>query len=418
MNTGVPIAILAASLAAIPVHLPAADRLTLTGRVTDAGGKVLDHATVMVYHAGVKQGYSTFCPSCYSDCGKRTLTDSAGNYTIPNLSSDLYFELLIVHDGYLPIFVNKVDPSKPTPTALLTPREAVNDPHRVLRGKVVDNHLHPLRDVVVQPQGLLGEMPDGGRGSVYGTVPGLEPVAVTNDHGEFELAHAQPFEAMVLQVEARGMAPKIFTSLASGTERHTLAVGDGATIRGRLVQDGKPVPNAEIGLMARQHGWGANLKLLGYPLPEIRIGTNDDGTFAITNVPPGVDWYLYGKMGSLATRGGAPIVEYTTKSDGEEIDVGDLSVMPAFHLSGRVVLSDGKPMHAGMRITISSDRAFDSQTTSLRPDGAFEFSGLAKGGYTVFASVKGYRLKESPNGAMVLGLEKDTSDFVMTLSPR
>jgi hypothetical protein len=223
---------------------------------------------------------------------------------------------------------------------------------------------------------------------------------------------------MVLQVESRGMAPKIFTSLASGAERHTLEVSDGAIVRGRLVQNGKPVANAEIGLMAREHGWGANLKLLGYPLPEIRIGTNNDGTFAITNVPPGVEWYLYGKMESLAMRGGAPIIECTTKTDGEEIDVGDLSIMPAFHLRGRVVLSDGKPMPAGMRITISSDRAFDSQTTSLRPDGAFEFSGLAKGGYTVFTSVKRYRLKASPYGSMRVTVDKDAADFVMTLDPQ
>lgn len=220
MNTRVSIAILATGLIAIPAHSLAADRLTLTGKVTDAAGKSLDHATVMVYHAGVKQGYSTFCPSCYSDCGKRTLTDSAGNFTIRSLSPDLHFELLIVHDGYLPTFVTKVDPAKPAPTAALKPREAVTDPHRVLRGLVVDAHHRPIRDAVVQPQGILGETPNG-RGSIYGSIPGLDPVSVTNDKGEFELMHDKPFDAMVLQVEARGMASKIFTSLASGTERHT-----------------------------------------------------------------------------------------------------------------------------------------------------------------------------------------------------
>src|SRR5262249_25617434 len=261
---------LATGLTAIPVHSLAANRLTLTGKVTDAAGKSLDHATVTVYHAGVKQGYSTFCPSCYSDCGKRTLTDAAGNFTIRSLSPDLYFELLIVHDGYLPTFMKKVDPAKPAPTAALKPREPVTDPRRVLRGLVVDAHHRPIRDAVVQPQGILGESPNGRRGSIYGSIPDLDPVAVTNDKGEFELAHAKPFDAMVLQVEARGMAPKIFTSLASGTEHHTLAVTEGATIRGRFLQSGKPVPNAEVGLIARKHGWGANLVLVGYPLPEIR----------------------------------------------------------------------------------------------------------------------------------------------------
>ena len=332
--------------------------------------------------------------------GGTTLTGADGKFTIPSLSPDLFFELLVVHDGYSPMFIKKVDPANATPTAVLSPRDAVTDPRRVVHGVVIDAHDRPVSNAVVQPQGILE---DGKGGSMYGTIDGLDPVAVTNKKGEFELAHTKPFEAMVLQVEARGMAPKIATNLATGAERHAISVTDGATIRGRLVQDGKPVPNAEIGLAARQRGWSANLKLVGYPLPEIRIGTNEDGTFAITNVPPGVEWYVYGKMESLAARGGAPIVECATKKDGEEIDLGDLSIAPALHLRGKVVLSDGKPIPAGMRVTVGSDRAFDSQTAVLREGGAFEFTGLAKGGYTISASVK--------------GLDNDVSDYVLLLDP-
>ena len=158
--------------------------------------------------------------------------------------------------------------------------------------------------------------------------------------------------------------------------------------------------------------------MVGYPLPEIRIGTNGDGTFAIANVPPAVDWYLYGKMESLASLGGSPIIEFTTKSDGEELDVGDVSLVPAFQLRGRVVLSDGKPMPAGMRVTIGSERAFDSQTAVLSSNGAFEFSGLAKGGYTIFASVRGYRMASSSIGGIALTIEENVGDLVVTLNPR
>src|SRR5699024_506212 len=82
--------------------LSAADRLTLTGNVTDVAGKPLDHATVMVFKAGVKQGYSTYCPTCYADCGKRALTTADGNFTIASLSPDLFFDLLVVREGYSP----------------------------------------------------------------------------------------------------------------------------------------------------------------------------------------------------------------------------------------------------------------------------------------------------------------------------
>ena len=131
----------------------AQDRATLTGRVTDATGKPLQHAIVIVYHAGVKTGYSTFCPSCYSDCGKRTLTNAEGAFTIAGLSPDLFFELLVVRDGYRPEFVKRVDPvGGPAATAVLQPRVLTDDPLRVARGRVVDGHGRPIRDAVVTPR--------------------------------------------------------------------------------------------------------------------------------------------------------------------------------------------------------------------------------------------------------------------------
>src|ERR1039458_3321090 len=92
----------------------AEDRVSLIGQVLDPSGRSLEHATVLVYHAGVKTGYSTFCPSCYVDCGKRAVTDTNGSFTIRNLSSDLLFELLVVRDGYFSGSVKSVDPSKGT----------------------------------------------------------------------------------------------------------------------------------------------------------------------------------------------------------------------------------------------------------------------------------------------------------------
>src|SRR5437879_11738959 len=106
------ILVVAAFLAPASVVLSGANRVTLTGKVTDATGNPVEHATVMVNHAGVKKGYSTYCPSCYADCGKRVMTDAAGKFSIESLDPDLWFKLLVVHDGYAPVFVEKVDPCK------------------------------------------------------------------------------------------------------------------------------------------------------------------------------------------------------------------------------------------------------------------------------------------------------------------
>src|ERR1700723_2870825 len=245
-----------------------AEGTQLTGRVTDATGKPIEHATVMVFHAGVKTGYSVFCPSCYADCGKRALTDAAGTYFFKNLDSDLWFELAVVRDGYVPTFIKKVDPSTGSaPTAVLRDRSGT-DPLNIVRGRVVDSNGNPMRDVVVQTKGVLAN-----RGTLIGRAEGLDPFAVTNDKGEFEIAYAEAASKMLFFVEARTMAPQ-FVVLPTGRDRHTVQLSEGAVIRGRLVANGKGVGNAEVGLIPKDRGgWGPDFKMSGFPFEEMKIGT-------------------------------------------------------------------------------------------------------------------------------------------------
>ena len=373
----------------------ATERLRLKGTVSDENGKPVEHATVLVYKAGVKKGYSIYCPTCYVDCGKRAITDSKGMFTIQGLSPDLWFQLLVALDEYQPTFVNKVDPSLEAPVVATLARRPVGDPKGGLfRGRVQDSRGLVVRDAIVKPIGVLVDDKTGA--SQYGAIEGLEPVAISNKKGEFQIAYSKRAAKILVSVEARGMAPA-FDVIPSRAEDHVITLTDGAVVRGRLVENGKPVGNAEVGLIGRPRGgYGGNLKLSGYPYEEMRIGTEPDGRFAITNVPVPADWYVYGKMGSIATRGATGAVKCSTKHDVEMVDVGDIEIKPAYRLLGRVVLSDGKPIPEGMRVTISSERVWDDQTASLPPDGHFEFIGLAADDYSVFVSVKGYSLPKTP----------------------
>jgi hypothetical protein len=389
-----------------------ANNVTLTGKVTDDAGKPIEHATVMVYHAGVKHGYSTFCPSCYPDCGKRAFTDASGTYSFTSLNPDLWFELIVVHDGYVPLSIAKVDPyNGPPRPAVLKLRTGTEDLKRTVLGRVVDEHGNPLRDVAVQPKGIEGD-----QGAVIGTIPGLDPLGVTNDNGEFEISYLKPTSEMLLSVEARNKAPK-YVVMPTGAERRTVELHEGALIRGRLVKDGHPVGGAEIGLIARERGgFGAELNLVGNPYEEIRVGTQEDGTFLLANVPFPVEWFLYGKMESLVGRGTAEPLSCTTSRSKQLLDVGDIQVTPGHRLDGRVVLSDGKPLPEGMRVVIKSDRAWDFQTASLGSDGRFEFAGLSAGSYSITPSVRGYAL---PKGAFEVSvfIDRDVSGWTIVLSP-
>ncbi len=135
----------------------------------------------MIWHAGVRSGYNTFCPSCYRDCGKRSTTDAAGWFTIGDLDPELWFELLVVRDGYTSAFIEKVDPSiAGLKTASLTRKPIVDDPTRVVRGRVVDSHGRALRHAVVLPEGVTTQI-NGGNHSMYGAIKGLESGTPSHD---------------------------------------------------------------------------------------------------------------------------------------------------------------------------------------------------------------------------------------------
>jgi hypothetical protein len=398
----------AALLPFIAGVLQAAERTTITGKVTDTDGHPLDRATILVYKAGVKKGYSTFCPTCYVDCGKHAVTGADGTFTLNSLSPDLLFTLLVIHDGNSTATVNKVDPDKgPAEPVVLKARAPIEDTSRVVRGHVVDLRGNALRGAVVEQEGIMLRGPNGMM-QAFGDRGWTDLVAVTNEQGDFEMAYEKPAEKFILSVSARAMAPKLFTE-PTGAERKTMTVEQGATIRGRLMLNGKPVGNAEVGVITHSRRSGTGFA-------EIRIGTQEDGTFAITNIPAGRVWMVYPKMTSLAERGiGGAVVESETKDNGEEVNVGDIALAPAHNLSGKVVLTDGKPIPEGMHITISADRAFDSQTLVLSPDGQFKFTSLPSGVFGIGASVKGYESIEGWDREVLV--KSDVNDLVISLRP-
>ncbi len=295
------------------------------------------------------------------------------------------------------------------PTATLKIRPEVEDASQVVRGLVVDLHGRPLRDAVIEQEGVGTIGPNGKGHSFGGARNWIDEMAVTNEKGEFEIAYSKPAYEMILQVSARGMAPKLFTE-PTGADRKTMALGDGATVHGRLVFNGKPVANAELGLITHERRSGTKYS-------EVLIGTKADGTFTITNVPAGRIWMLYPKMESLASRGiGGFAVPLETNDDRQDIDVGDIQLTPAHTLKGRIVLSDGKTIPPGMRVNIGADQAWDNQMAEIAADGSFEFHGLPTGVYGVHPSVKGYRAGSDGFGIEAL-VNRDITGLVIRMEP-
>jgi hypothetical protein len=384
-------------------------RANLTGTVVDTAGNPLPGVTVMVYHAGVKVGYSTFCPSCYQDCGKRVVTDAKGAFEIKDLAGDLWFTLLAARDGYVSQITKSIDPEKnPSVSLKLAAKPPATNFSGTVRGRVVEADGSPVRDAIVTPLGL-----DVDGSSIYGSPDGLEPIATTNQQGEFDLSFNKPSPRMLLSVEARALAPKVLV-LETGPERRTVTLSDGATVAGRLMASGKPVPNAQVGL-APMHQLleGDHLKISGDPYDEIRVGTDADGRFTVTNVPAPVDWYLYAKMESVSSLGATSPIEVKVAKDGQALQVRDLVLKRGYRVRGTVVAGDGKPIAQGMHVSISSTIVADSQTVPLASDGHFEFANLPPGKYTMWTSVKGY----DEDSQDITIIDRDLDGFASTINP-
>jgi hypothetical protein len=315
----------------------------------------------------------------------------------------------VLRDGYASAYVRKVDPAKgPVQNAILKPRPPIPDASQAVRGTIVDAHGKPVKDAVIKQQGVTFEGPDGRLSTRFGSADDwIDALAVSNENGDFELAFSKPAVQMILQVTPRGMAPKLTTG-ATGPERTTITVTDGTIVRGRLMYDGKPVANAEVGITTHTH-------LSGSTYDELRIGTNDDGTFIITGVPAGRIWMLYPKMESLTAQNiGANALPFETKDDGEDVNIGKIELKPAYSLRGRVVLTDGKSIPPDMHVTISADQAWDNQIVSIDADGTFEVRGLPPGVFSISAGVRGYH---SPERVTEVLVNRDIDNLVLRMLP-
>lgn len=402
------------NMGAPPADADDTARPDLRGIVRSVDEKPVASAHVYIYTAGVRTGTSSFCPSCYPDCGKSTQTSDDGQFVIESLDPDLIFRVLVVADGFEPAFVTKVDPVSAAMSATLKPIDPSHlQPGHAIRGRVLDAANDPVVGATVSLQAIA--RPNGGK--CYGCQDDLEPLAITNQRGEFAFTSSNTGVVIDLKIEARGMATRLFADLPQSDEPRVLTMGAGVLVRGRLLKDGQPLPNAEIGLVQTQR-WAE--KYIG----DYTIGTDGEGRFELPNVAPDDVYYIYGKMNSLRGIGSIPVREIRVGGDETEQDVGDLPVEPGHSFAGRVVLSDGNPIPPHTRITFGRENAWDVQIIELDDEGRFDARDLPKEGYGLSVRVKGYHISQKNphldrlNLLSIIGtVDRDISDFVLILDP-
>jgi hypothetical protein len=383
-----------------------AGRATANGMVMDAGGRPVPNATVLVYSAGVRTGYSRFCPTCYVDCGKHAMTDATGRFAISGLDDALRFNLLVVRDGYAPKWIPDLDPLKgaAAPTTIAV-RQFADDPQRVVRAKVVDAVGTPVAYALVETEGATF-VQGGSVSSMFGGFATGDALSVANENGEFALPVDRPVIKALLRISGRGKAPKLL-NVNTGFDNKVITVGDGATVHGRLLKDAKPLSNAELALTAIA-------RMSGTIYPEQRVSTDENGRFSFTNVPSGRVWSLSASSESLAGRGSMASVLLATERDGQDVNLGNVQLQDEVSVSGRVELTDHKSMPEGVRLTLEPLQG-DSQMIMLGENGYFKIRGLMPGAYLIYPAIKGYSAPDKPYFEVLA--KHDVTNLVLQLQP-
>jgi len=413
VSVGVALGLLAAGQEhGLGVDSPSLDRPDLTGVIKDHEGRPLREASVFIYTAGPKEGVGILCPSCYADCRKRTRTDSEGRFKIESLDPTLLFRILLVAKGHRPEFVGKVDPALKPLEVTLKLGQAEASPSQQVSGRVLDPEGKSVAGAVVSIRGV-----SRGQSTRFGGNDDLDQVAVTDDDGLFVLNGETPFDAVGVEVEARGFAKGVFQKLATGEKVHELKLTEGAGVKGRLLKDGQPVAGVEMSVS------GAERSAEIY-VGDFSVGTDKEGRFLLTSLPPNRDYFVCAKMSSLAGQGAVAARRVRVTEDGSVLDLGDVSVAPGSKLEGQIRLTDGKPVPAKTRVLLSREEAWDSAQTEADAQGLFKFAGVPGDSLSVSARVKGYRFStrnkslDTMNPFRLIGLLKsDKTDLILELEP-
>lgn len=358
----------------------------LDGRVVSRAGAPLSGATVFVYEAAPRVGPGVVCPSCYPDCRKSAVTGADGSFSMTRLNDDLKFRLLIVADGYQPAFAWS-DPRNGEAKLELDPRDPQwAKPESTIRGVVVGPDGTGVAAATVTPVGYAEGSGDK-RSATFGALSMTDPLVVTDAKGRFSCAGVRGREYFVL-VEGRSFAPRCVAGLQAGAAPVTIKLGHGTIVTGRLLDKGKPVAGATVGVVMQDRRAERDIGVL-------EVGTAEDGRFAIAAVPPADEYFLYAKMTGLSERGALRTREITALADDKETSLGDLALEPAVRIAGRVVGPNGEALPGSARVALFRENVADWVELQTGKDGSFAIPGVPHERVMLQVVLPGYRISRT-----------------------
>jgi hypothetical protein len=386
----------------------------LDGAIIGAEDQPLTNAWVSVFSAAPRDGQRTTIPiKHYPECGRFTRTDAQGNFAFTGLNQNLLYRLLVTAPGHRPDYIRDADPQfGGTALKLRRLRFTNGPPARRVIGNLIDPSGRPVAGARIEVNGYRSQT------TTYNSSPSgnVDPLAVTDQTGGFFLDCGSNVEAISVTVEGPRLAPRRLWLTAGSA--HLIRLHPGATITGRVLHSGKPMPATLITMDTEDQTSAVYIRGL-------EVATDDSGRFTLIHVPAETKFSLYTPMKDLEDIGaGVAKTAVTTSTNDGVLDLGDLAMRSAHILRGRVLLSDGQPVPERIRITLALGPGTNNRSSVLDADGWFEFAGVPAGPVSLRVQIPGYRVSaRNPSkdwlneGRLVGTLKEDHERFFIELEP-
>jgi hypothetical protein len=395
-------------------HLEGApgEKPALTGKITNSKGEPITNGIIRVVSVKTVDTTDKPTPEDSAFVGRVATTDATGNYRLANLSERLLYRILIASPESQALIFDGADPLAGTANARLGSGSGEQSGSYLVHARLVGPDGQPVVGASVKPDGV-----GTGTGTSWGGNMGFPTEVVTGLNGEFIMSRDQLFTRMGVDIKASGLAPaKVWLPVSNGVQIVQLGVGAGFT--GRVLKGTDPMADVEVGVSGRDR---SSEVYVGH----YEVKTDAEGRFRFEHLPPDKDWYFYGLMRSLRRDGSLPPRQVKTAEHGKSSDLGDLQVEPGITLAGQVKSKDGQPLPPNLRLSLSYDSAWDTQTIRVDRDGYFEVDGLHRGQVQIYSSTRDWqpsgdnRSLDDWNPWSLMGLlEQDKHDLLLVLEKK
>ena len=329
-----------------------------------------------------------------------------GHFVLGPLSDDQVYLLTGYAEGFEPASGTNAG-TAPVELRLAPDRNKKPEGKFSLRAKVVGADSKPIAWARVDPDGVGTE-----NGTGWGYAKTFPDHVFTDKDGAFVFARDQKFTRLQVYVEVPGSA-RAHLWLDTTNPANLVQLGPGGVIQGRVQKEGKPLADLRVGVSGSDRN-----SMVDAGHYETR--TRADGTFVFSHLAPDTSWQLYGIIASFKAHGSLPPRLVRSGGDGQTNDLGDLEVTAALRLSGTVQARNGEPVPKDLKVSVSYETAWDSQSEKVDASGHFAFDGLHFGKTEVGIQQRGWRLSgenqsmDIYNSFRLAGLlEADKTDLVL-----